>query len=286
MKDSQKSKEREHEHAVVICSIIGRKSSNTQPTSHRNKLINFIYNGFLFSGGYYSFSHDNHVVYEKIPKRIVDEIIKKIKERQLSKDKLDYDPLEGWEKRMNNNGKMVWTRTHFPVGDYDPNKKTIILYEKNIEQLCTEKKGWNKNKIIHKTYIHEISHAYFNSTKHKYIREIEKAMAELYTLICLDSLKSDNAAFWEPIFEDALEDIKDMQKVAGWSAIYGFGSYLYDNLNEEERYSLIEEFKNNINKINENDQDVKEYKQFILYPEFMGYQQKCMTLLQQILRQS
>jgi len=279
------SNSRKHKHAVVVCSIIGRTSRDTDPTPHKKKLINFIYNGFLHSGGYYSFSHDNHVVYEKIPKRIVDEIIKK-KEQQKRDNKPDYDPLEGWEKKMNNNGKMVWTRTHFPVGDYDPNKKTIILYEKNIEQLCTEKKGWKKNKIIHETYIHEISHAYFNSTKHKYIREIEEAMAELYTLTCLESLKSDNAAFWEPIFEDALEVIKDMQKVAGWSAIYGFGSYLYDHLKEAERYSLIEKFKKNINKINEKAQNVKEYKEFILYPEFMGYQQKCMTLLLQILQQS
>ena len=286
MKDSQKSKEREHEHAVVICSIIGRKSSNTQPTSHRNKLINFIYNGFLFSGGYYSFSHDNHVVYEKIPKRIVDDIIKKIKEQQGD---LDDDPLDGWDKTTNNNGKVVWTRVHHPFGDYVPNEKTIILYEKNIELFCTEqKKGWDKNILIHKTYIHEISHAYFhiNSTKHKYIREIEEALAELYTLTCLDYLKSTEDVFWKPIFDYTYNAGQNMQKIAGWSAIYGFGAYLYDNLKEEERYSLIEKFQNNIDKINEKDQDVKKYKQFILYPKIIGYQQKCMTLLQQILQQS
>lgn len=294
MKNDKKSKEEKHGHAVVVCSIIGRKGAPLDKNNRSNDTqLSFICNDFFVKEeGYYLFSHKKHVVCEIVPKTIVDDVIKKTKDLQDKKEDKDYNPLKELERTTNNKGKVVWIRPHFPVGDYNPDKKIITLYEKNIELSCRGKNntidGLKKHIYICKTYLHEFSHAYFhisNGKKHKYIREIEEAIAELYTLTYLDYLKSKNYDFWQPVYDCAYEDDTNLQNEIGWLAVYGFGAYMYDKLqSKDDRFKFIENFKNKISLIDIKNTDVKKYRYFVRYPKHMGHQDECWTLLQRILQ--
>jgi len=278
------SNSRKHKNAVVVCSIIGRKGISL-PNNSKNRSIDF-----FNKDGYYLFSHDNYSFIENVNSSIIDEIKKELDKLRKRKEDKSYDPLSGkWKKSKDK--KDVYERVHFPLGLYDPSKKTIILYEKNIEKCCLKngKKidGLKKHNYILRTFFHELAHADFhisNGKKHKYIWEIEETIAELYTLTILDELKTKDSNTWKDIHTFVTNEIKSVQDEIGRLAVYGFGATLYDSLGDNtKRFEFIDKFKQNITKVRKN-KNLTDFKKFVLYPKVMGHQNNCILLLKKILQ--
>lgn len=205
--------------------------------------------------------------------------------------------LMTWKKKSENEFELPktwtkvdggWLQSLILLGEYIPNEKKIIIYEKNIEDYAKKDgkiDGDEKHKYILMTYIHEFAHAFFHyksKDDYKYVPEIEEAMAELFTLICLDmKVKKDKKC--DEVYNFALENIKKKQEEGGILSAYGFGAYLYEELKDnKKRLDFIDSFINNIGKIDENDTKVKKYKKQVYFPNGIGYDSS-FSRLQEIL---
>lgn len=172
----------------------------------------------------------------------------------------------------------------FPLlGEYDWDKKKIILYIKNIEKYSERLDGDNSKEYLTKyVYTHELFHALFHyvteqdpDRKHtyNYIGEIEEAMTEFCTLVFLNDFGDND------LFQFAKKEIKEKQKFVGILAAYGFGAYLYDDLNKDERYELINKYIKKLGYIDEFNLFVYLYR----YMVRLRYKKECKELLEYIL---
>ena len=105
-------------------------------------------------------------------------------------------------------------------------------------------------------------------------------MAEFCTLVFLRK----QGEVWTDFYKFAFEDIKNKQDYVGVLAAYGFGAFLYKELkNDKQRFELINSYIKKLGNINEEDDKVKEYKREVRLSKW-GDQQKCLKLLQEILK--
>ncbi|MDD6184392.1 MAG: hypothetical protein PUB29_02050 [Bacteroidales bacterium] len=181
--------------------------------------------------------------------------------------KEEFEKLEKEDKSMPHDWEKCPDEEYtycFPLlGEYDWDKKKIILYRKNIEKYSERLDGDNSKEYLTKyVYTHELFHALFHhvteqdpNRKHhyNYIGEIEEAMTEFCTLVFLKDYGNN-------LFQFAKNEIKKKQKSVGILAAYGFGAYLYDNLKEDEGYDWINKYIERLGNIDEIDLFVYLYK--------------------------
>lgn len=300
MENSSKSESEKHNHAVVVNYLFSKKSDldkiklireNVEKIKDKtSKELDFcrLKKMFLSEPPLLESTKREEWI-EVLSKEDFDEL-KKLLEEAKKKDsvKKNQDPLSKWEKKDSKHIRRwpIW-------GRYDNDNRRIILYVNNILDYFTDKDGkttddvkFDKCKRI--TEIHEKFHAYFHfvteqsihrDKKYNYIFEIEEAMAEFCSLIFLSELSD----VFKGVFDIAKEMVEDKQNEVGDLAAYGFGAYLYDNLNEDERFELINNYIKKLGNINEEDDKVKEYKREVRLSKW-GDQQKCLKLLQEILK--
>ena len=188
--------------------------------------------------------------------------------------------LHGW-KRV---GDEFW-HTYPLLGEYLPDKKKVILYVKNIDDVCRKRPTYNG---VLSTYIHELFHAYFHyvteqkQTDYNYIREIEEAMTEFSTLVFLRVKEEMYGGKWSEILEWTKEFIRKKQEAVGILPAYGFGHYLFDNIPEKEAFVWINKYAERLGFIDEEDELVKQYKQMVC-PSYPTDPKKCLELLRKIL---
>ena len=162
--------------------------------------------------------------------------------------------------------------------------------------FCIDGKGKvdleKKKKITDTTLLHEMFHAYFHyvtteqgKCSYNYIFEIEEAMTEFCSLVCLQDMSFKDPT-WRDVFDDAVDNIREWQNNVGKLAAYGFGAYLFDNLKEEsDRYNLINSYIKKLGHINEKDSKVKEYCEKIHLSKYVqDNQDLCLKLLKEILK--
>ncbi len=296
MKNTKTSKQEKHEHAVVICSIIGRKGVpqyylNDKKGDHL-KFIN-LRDDFL---------SEEHLIISRKKKKIRFQI--SYEEYNEWKKSLENDntPLDDWKPY-----KTAGYIYYCPVlGEYDRNNKRVILYTNNIKDLCIRNNNPTvvdeEKKYIVESYVHELFHAFFHyvtlqgKNNYNYIREIEEALTEFCTLLFLKKMKSLDYSSYKRLkeiinFDEnemwkfALQDIKNKQNSLGPLAAYGFGAYLFENLEEEEQYKLINNYIQKLGYIDKDDDKVKEYCEKVRLSGFVrGNQEHCLELLKEILK--
>ena len=192
------------------------------------------------------------------------------------------------------------------LGEYIPNEKKVILYEKNIEDAC------NRDGIPYycgelTTYIHEVFHAVHhnaavrNGKQYEPIREIEEAITEFSTLVLLNEIMqwdfshklSEKYLYevngWTKVFDWAKNSIMRKQKYLGNLPAYGFGYYLFNTLyyhqtsSNDEAYTWIEKYNQKIGSIGKKNRYVK-WCQQMLKPMYPYKDEKlCLELLNSIL---
>ena len=217
---------------------------------------------------------------QQISEKEFEDLKERLKDPPFHKDK--------W-KPININGEKFYQRSYPVLGEYDPEKKIIILYMENIKKCLRDGTDVEKSDLFNIILLHEMFHAYFHyvtgKCRHNYISEIEDAMTEFCSLVCLKDL-SDKDYKWEDVFKYAKENIEEKQNEVGELAAYGFGAYLFDNLKENERYELINNYIKKLGNIDENDEVVKEYCQNVRLSNYVwdrDNQKYCMELLKKIL---
>lgn len=211
--------------------------------------------------------------------------------KKILNDALNGDweyPLRKW-KPNSEGAKTRYLYSYLRLGKYDRTNKKIILYMNTIKKYCKEE---DKEKLIHTIHIHELFHAYFHFVteqihrkQYNYIPEIEEAMAEFSTLVCLKEM-SDNNIHPDSveILNFAQKEIEEKQNEVGFLAAYGFGAYLYDTLEEKERFKLINNYIEKLGDIDVNDDKVKEFIHKVRLSKFVpGNQEACLELLREIL---
>jgi len=218
--------------------------------------------------------------------------VQRISEKEFEdlKKRLKDPPLYNW-KPTNINDERFYQHSYPVLGEYDPIKKEIIMYIKNIEKRIEDGTDVKYSELFNIVLLHEMFHAYFHyvtergKCSYNYIFEIEEAMAEFCSLVCLKDL-SDKDYKWEDVFKYAKENIEEKQNEVGELAAYGFGAYLFDNLKENERYELINNYIKKLGNIDKNDEVVKEYCQNVRLSNYVwdrDNQKYCMELLKKIL---
>lgn len=223
---------------------------------NNEELSDFFHKGFYDSfGGRYEFSQDIEDMFDFISDKEVEEIKKR---RELK----EFTPSEKWRKVDGG-----WILDSYPLlGQYVFDKKKIIIYEKSIENCCEGKSpvGFEKHKYIVTTFLQLLFYAYFHkecSNIYRYILELTVPMAVLGTLTYLDSLGKQD----EEIFDFAWKNAIAMKDEIGRLSAYGFGAWLYDTLETNDRYELIRKIINKITfgEIDEDDQDLQDYKKMV-----------------------
>ena len=219
---------------------------------------------------------------QQISEKEFEDLKKRLKDPPFHKDK--------WEP-ININGEKFYQRSYPVLGEYDPIKKEIIMYIKNIEKRIEDGTDVKYSELFDIVLLHEMFHAYFHyvtergKCSYNYIFEIEEAMAEFCSLVCLEDLSFKDYK-GEDVFKYAKENIEEKQNEVGELAAYGFGAYLFDNLKENERYELINNYIKKLGNIDENDEVVKEYCQNVRLSNYVwdrDNQKYCMELLKKIL---
>lgn len=217
---------------------------------------------------------------QQISEKEFEDLKKRLKDPPFHKDK--------W-KPININGEKFYQRSYPVLGEYDPEKKIIILYMENIKKCLRDGTDVEKSDLFNIILLHEMFHAYFHyvtgKCRHNYISEIEEAMTEFCSLVCLKDL-SDKDYKWEDVFKYAKENIEEKQNEVGELAAYGFGAYLFDKLNENKRYELINNYIQKLGYIDEDNDTVKEYCQKVRLSKYVpnrDNQKDCMELLIKIL---
>lgn len=221
------------------------------------------------------------------------ENVQQISEKEFEdlKERLILDnPLGKWTQDTDKDGKNIYLRIYPVLGEYDPEKKKIILYMENIKKCLKAGIDVEKSDLFNIILLHEMFHAYFHyvtergKCSYNYILEIEEAMTEFCSLVCLKDLSvKDN---WGDVFDYAKENIEEKQDEVGKLAAYGFGAYLFDNLKENERYELINNYIQKLGYIDEDNDTVKEYCQKVRLSKYVpnrDNQKDCMELLIKIL---
>jgi len=287
------SNSRKHKNAVVVCSIIGRKGAKAiyLPVCHSSDRIQDTEgNGLDFKSLSEFFLKNKPFCpgYEKSDVRKKKTIkISVIEYDTLKKDLKDDDKsLVEWGEPIN---ETIYQYKYPLLGEYNHKRRKVILYMKNIEDYCSDnnkhidvEKKW---KVVCTTAIHEFFHAFFHSVTEKnkksynYIFQIEESMAELSTLVCSQEIQKKF-----DVFDFAIDTIRNKQNILPL-APYGFGAFLYENLDENERYELINNYVKKLGNIDENDDKVKEYKEKVWLSHFVpGNQEHCLELLKDILK--
>lgn len=183
---------------------------------------------------------------------------------------------------------------YYPLGEYLPNEKKVILYKKNIERVCAHD-GVPYYCGVLATFIHELFHAVHHEVANRggrpydTIREMEEAMTEFSTLVFLKEMVSDNrkSVEWQNTFEWAHKSIGMKQRCLGDLPAYGFGYYLFDTLywqaSNDNAYKWIERYNQKVGAIDNKNRYVKWYQQ-MLNPEYPFKNEKlCLELLHCIL---
>ena len=290
MKNSKTSRQEKHEHAVIVCSIIGKKAR--QIKSCKNEEL---------GENEHSKNYPKHKPERSLISALkaatyilpINSIISKIGE-PLNFGKLHDNFLR--EKRYLVISEERKKRNDVPLfGEYIDKVKKIILYINNIEDYCKNKNNGSideveKKNIIITTYIHELFHSYFHFVteqsvfrqyRYNYILEIEETITEFCTLVYINNGKSGNLD-WSDIFKSAYANISEKQKSKGDLSAYGFGAYLFDNIkNKNKRFDLINNYIQKLGNIDENDKKVNEYRGKVRDPN--NYEE-CINLLKEILK--
>ena len=279
MKGNKTSKTEKHEHAVIVCSIIGKKGNVNR--NQEKRLISDLIEREL----------------SRPDKSITDKIREPLNFGKIHDNFLSNNYLRISEERKRKKDRDKKIDPDYPIlGEYLKYYKKIILYINNIEDHIRKIKGFvdkdEKNNLIITTYIHELFHAYFHFVtgqsifrqhRYNYILEIEEAITEFCTLVYINNIKSGNPE-WSNIFKSAYTNILEKQKSKGDLSAYGFGAYLFDNIKKEnERYELINNYIQKLGNIDENDKKVNEYIEKVREPN--NYEE-CVNLLKEILEPS
>lgn len=219
--------------------------------------------------------------------------VQRISEKEFEdlKKRLKDPPLYNW-KPTNINGERFYQHSYPVLGEYDPIKKEIIMYIKNIEKRIEDGTDVKYSELFNIVLLHEMFHAYFHyvtergKCSYNYIFEIEEAMAEFCSLVCLEDLSFKDYK-GEDVFDFAKKNIEEKQNEVGELAAYGFGAYLFDKLKlNEKRYELINNYIQKLGNIDEDDEDVKEYCKKVRLSKYVpdsDNQKDCMELLIKIL---
>ena len=183
------------------------------------------------------------------------EIDKQIKEIGNNIDEID--------KNRNNKNEGGWGRITL-LGLYEPQDKKIRLFINNIQDYATQKK-WDWKHVMAFVYIHECFHAFFYQQaepdgRHS-IREIEEPMAEFGMLSYLEHINQ------QTILGIAKIDVQSKQQ--GHLAAYGFGYYLYEAKNVDERVKILSEYAQKSKDIDSDSYDVIRYTNMLMceYPK-------------------
>ena len=202
-----------------------------------------------------------------------------------------------WDNKLK---KYVW---HYPIlGEYVPIEKKVILYVKNIEEVC-DYYGVPFYCGVLTTFIHELFHAVHHveaserGKRYYCIREIEEAVTEFSTLVFLKEMVDDKPRSdeWKQTFDWALRSIRAKQDCLGDLPAYGFGYYLFSLLcnptayydeafkwvEPDEAYKWINKYNEKIGCIGKKNR-VKKFKQ-MLNPAYPKDEQACLELLHSIL---
>ena len=295
MKNTKALKQENHEHAVIVCSIIGRSARQIESCKNEEPCEN---------------EHSKNYPEHKPERRLIsalkaatyilpiNSIISKIGE-PLNFGKLHDNFLREKryliisEERKKKNDRLLDFK--YPiVGEYSEKNKMITLYINNIEDYFRKIKGSvdesKKNNLIVTTYLHELFHSYFHFVtgqsvfrqhRYNYILEIEEAITEFCTLVYINDAQS-GAFDWIKIFKFAYANISEKKKSKGDLSAYGFGAYLFDNIkNESERSELINNYIQKLGNIDETDKKVNEYIEKVRDPN--NYEE-CINLLKEILK--
>ena len=295
MDNIKTSKKEKHEHAVIVCSVIGKPGRPDYIIDKKEQLLNFINlrDNFL---------SEKHLIISKEEKKVF---------FKISKDEYDI-----WKKNDSQTlderkpDESEYVSECDVLGEYDWEHKRVFLYTRNIEKLCNKSNNktneHEEKKYIVETYIHELFHAFFhhetlqakNQYNHirDYILEIEETLTEFCVLYFLKNMR--NNPFYirlkgffnfdeDEMSEFALQDIRNKQNAVGPLAAYGFGAYLFEKLGPSNQYKLINNYIQKLGYIDENDDKVKEYRRKVRFSYFVpGYQEDCLNLLKDILEPS
>lgn len=134
------------------------------------------------------------------------------------------------------------------LGKYFPSTKTVVIYYKNINDVSRSRNIARKY-LIASTYIHEMMHAYFyafnyNAVQREKISAIEEPMVEFSSLAFLDTLSKKNKDDKElkELLNNTKESIENKQTSYGPIVAYGFGYYLFDNIEAKDRWEWISNY--------------------------------------------
>lgn len=139
------------------------------------------------------------------------------------------------------------------LGRYYSADKKVVLYIKNIKKVGED----NWQKLLTAVYIHELYHAYFNTSR--YVPIVEEPLAELGTLYTLDCMESIGI-FDEGICKYYLEEVS---KKTGSIYFYGFGAELYKYSDFGSIGEILEEFNINWAEILSKAQSIKQYEELL-----------------------
>lgn len=280
-----------HKHAVVVCSIIGRKNVKivwsycNMNIRYEKDYMRFYYLSSFLSKCPYEESLDEKKKYEQIS----EEDFKRLKELIDSfPENNNRNPLNNWLPIVNK--ENIYYCHQYPLlGEYLPDEKKIILYIKNIEKFIKDGTDVKKSELFNTVHLHEMFHAYFHyvteqkKSSYNYILEIEEAMTEFCSLVCLQDMSATDS-MWKDDFDYAYENIKEKQNEVGNLAAYGFGAYLFEKLGREEQYELINNYIQKLGYIDKDDDKVKEYCRKVRLSSFVpDNQEHCLELLKEIL---
>lgn len=167
-----------------------------------------------------------------------------IRNKKFDRSTLSKAKFEKIRKEREYEGDWKWDNDSkkyvcdYPIlGEYDPIEKKVILYVKNIEDVCA-RYGVPFYCGVLATFIHELFHAVHHvaadNGKRPYnpIKEIEEAMTEFSTLVFLKEMvdakpESDE---WRQTFDWAQRSIRIKQYCLGDLPAYGFGYLLFNTL--------------------------------------------------------
>lgn len=295
MKGNKISKNEKHAHAVIVCSIVGRKGSIIDIMLYSNPNIQSKtdYLQFVNIKRFLSKPPYEESLEEKKENEIIsEESFKRLKEHLDSSPKNERpNPLNNWFPIVIQ-GETFYCHSYPLLGEYLPDERKIILYIKNIEKCIKNGTDVKKSELFNTVRLHEMFHAYFHyvteqkKCNYNYIFEIEEAMAEFCSLVCLEDLSVKDPIYrWKDYFVYAKKDIEEKQNEVGNLAAYGFGAYLFENLKEnKQRSELINNYIQKLGYINNDDDKVKEYCQKVRLSKFvLGNQKHCLNLLKEIL---
>lgn len=196
------------------------------------------------------------------------------------------------------NGQKKYVNRYPVLGEYIPKDRKVILYVKNIEDVCASD-GVPFYCGVLAVFIHELFHAVHhvvaNNGQLPYdtIREIEEAMTEFSTLVFLKELINsyklgDNMrGNWDDVCDWAKKSIERKQRCLGDLPAYGFGYYLFDTLywqaSNDNAYKWIERYNQKVGAIDNKNRYVKWYQQ-MLNPEYPSKDEKlCLELFHSVL---